>query len=85
MGSIQIANAAPQLGERYFKGIEGQYTFDLHFLLQEAGAEAGDHIVWARGAWSGNRSISADADLKPGCYEVLPKIVAAKNPAKPQV
>ena len=50
LGSIQIANAAPQLNERYFKGLEGQYAFDLHFLLQEAGAEASDHIVRARGA-----------------------------------
>jgi hypothetical protein len=56
----------------------------VHFLLQEAGAETGDHIVRARSAWFGNRSISAEVDLKPGCYEVLPKIVPAKNPAKPQ-
>jgi len=57
----------------------------VHFLLQEAGAEAGDHIVRACGAWFGNRFISAEVDLKPGCYGVLPKIAAAKNPAKLQV
>ena len=55
----------------------------MHFLLQEAGAETDDHIVRARSAWFGNRSISAEVDLKPGCYEVLPNIVPAKNPAKP--
>lgn len=74
-----------QLDDRYFKGLEGQYTFDLHFLLQGEGAEAGDHIVRARGAWFGNRSISAEVDLEPGRYEVLPKIAAIKNPTKPEV
>jgi hypothetical protein len=57
----------------------------VHFLLQEAGAQAGDHIVRARGAWFGNRSISAEVDFRPGCYEVLPKIAVAKNPTKSQV
>lgn len=75
----------PQLDDRYFRGLEGQYRFDLHFLLQEEGAEAGDHIVRARGAWFGNRSISAEVDLEPGRYEVLPKIAAVKIPAKSEV
>lgn len=88
---IEIKKAGPtvfvlsQLDDRYFKGLEGQYTFDLHFLLQEEGAEAGDHIVRARGAWFGNRSISAEVDLEPGRYEVLPKIAAMKNTTKPEV
>lgn len=74
-----------QLDDRYFKGLEGQYTFDLHFLLQQEGAEAGDHIVRVRGAWFGDRSISAEVDLEPGRYEVLPKIAAMKDPTKPEV
>jgi len=74
-----------QLDERYFKGLEGKYYFDLHFILQEAGAETGDHIVRVRGAWFGNRSISAEVDLEPGKYEVVPKIVAWKDDDRPDV
>ncbi|OCL07335.1 hypothetical protein AOQ84DRAFT_295289, partial [Glonium stellatum] len=74
-----------QLDDRYFRGLEGQYTFDLHFLLQEEGAPAGEHIVRARGAWFGNRSVSAEVDLPAGRYEVVPKIAALKSPAKPEV
>lgn len=88
---VEIKKAGPtvfvlsQLDDRYFRGLEGQYRFDLHFLLQEEGADAGDHIVRARGAWFGNRSISAEVDLEPGRYEVLPKIAAVKIPAKSEV
>lgn len=88
---VEIKKAGPtvfvlsQLDDRYFRGLEGQYRFDLHFLLQEEGAEAGDHIVRARGAWFGNRSISAEVDLEPGRYEVLPKVAAIKIPTKPEV
>ncbi|KAF2279234.1 cysteine proteinase [Westerdykella ornata] len=88
---VEIKKAGPavfvlaQLDDRYFKGLEGKYRFDLHFLLQEEGAEPGEHIVRARGAWFGNRSISADVDLEPGKYEVLPKIVAWKDDDVPDV
>lgn len=30
-------------------GLKEKYDFDLHFVLQEQGAEAGEHIVRARG------------------------------------
>ncbi|KAF2258690.1 cysteine proteinase [Lojkania enalia] len=82
---VEIKKAGPtvfvlcQLDDRYFHGLEGKYHFDLHFLLQEEGSPIGDHIVRARGAWFGNRSISAEVDLEPGKYEVVPKIVASKD------
>ncbi|KAH7128524.1 hypothetical protein B0J11DRAFT_431772 [Dendryphion nanum] len=88
---VDIKKAGPtvfvlsQLDDRYFKGLEGKYGFDLHFLLQEKGSKPGDHIVRARGAWFGNRSISAEVDLEPGQYEVVPKIVAYKNDGTPDV
>ncbi|KAF2747902.1 cysteine proteinase [Sporormia fimetaria CBS 119925] len=88
---VEIKKAGPtvfvlaQLDDRYFQGLEGKYSFDLHFLLQEEGAPAGEHIVRARGAWFGNRSISAEVDLEPGRYEVLPKIVATKDDSAPDV
>jgi hypothetical protein len=54
-------------------------------VLQEKGCAAGDHIVRARGAWFGNRSISAEVDLEAGIYEVLPKIEASRNADAPAV
>lgn len=59
--------------------------FDLHFILQEKDAEAGDHIVRACGARFGNRSISAEVELEPGIYEILSKIEAKRNPDIPDV
>ncbi|KAG9195132.1 hypothetical protein G6011_00252 [Alternaria panax] len=89
--SVEIKKSGPtvfvlcQLDERYFKGLEGKYDFDLHFILQEKGAELGHHIVRARGAWFGNRSISAEVDLEAGVYEVLPKIEASRDADAPDV
>lgn len=73
------------MDERYFRGLEGKYSFDLHFILQEKNAAVGDHLVRARGPWFGNRSISAEVDLEPGVYEVVPKIVATRDPEEPEV
>lgn len=39
----------------------------------------------ARGAWFGNRSISAGVDIEPRVYEVVPKIVAKRDPDAPDV
>ncbi|XP_014558153.1 hypothetical protein COCVIDRAFT_14665 [Bipolaris victoriae FI3] len=89
--SVEIKKAGPtvfvlcQLDERYFRGLEGKYSFDLHFILQEKNAAVGDHLVRARGPWFGNRSISAEVDLEPGVYEVVPKIVATRDPEEPEV
>ncbi|KAH5553497.1 hypothetical protein HBI25_169540 [Parastagonospora nodorum] len=62
---------------RYFKGLEGKYEFDLHFILQEKGCKAGD--------WFGNRSISAEVNLEAGIYKVLAKIEAPHNADAPEV
>ncbi|KAE8867705.1 hypothetical protein PTNB29_01616 [Pyrenophora teres f. teres] len=89
--SVEIKKTGPtvfvlcQLDDRYFKGIQGKYHFDLHFILQGKGAGPGDHIVRARGAWFGNRTISAEANLEPGIYEVVPKIEASRDAYAPEV
>jgi hypothetical protein len=76
----------PQLDTRYFKGLEGQYTFNLNFLLQEEDAPAGEHIARARGSASdGDRSVSVEVELEAGRYEVLPKIVPFEIRGKPAV
>jgi len=64
-----------QLDVRYFVGLEGQYDFALHFLLQEVGSN--EHICRVRPVhdWE-NRSVSCEIELEPGKYEVLPKLTA---------
>jgi hypothetical protein len=75
-----------QLDERYFLGFEGQYEFQLHFLLQGVDSEAGDHICRVRPVhdWE-NRSVSCEVHLEPGKYEVVPKITATRYPGKKMV
>ncbi|KAK7712000.1 hypothetical protein SLS64_005271 [Diaporthe eres] len=68
--------ALSQLDERYYKGLEGQYTFDLHFLLRESGSD--DHIALA-GTELRSRSVSAEVELEPGKYELIPKLVAYRD------
>lgn len=72
-----------QLDDRYFLGFEGQYEFQLHFLLQDENGTTGDHICRVRPVhdWE-NRSVSCEVDLEPGRYEVVPKITATRNPDK---
>lgn len=76
-----------KLDSRYFKGLEGQYSFQLQFLLQEENAKPGEYIVRARASqsWWPTRSISAEVILEPGKYEVLPKIFATRDLDKPIV
>jgi len=75
-----------QLDERYFLGFEGQYTFALHFLLQEENSKPGEHICRVRPVheWE-NRSVSCEVHLEPGKYEVVPKITATRQADKKMV
>ncbi|KAK0634587.1 hypothetical protein B0T17DRAFT_502226 [Bombardia bombarda] len=74
-----------QLDSRYFKGLEGQYIFALHFMLQEVGGN-GDHICRVRPADDRQeRSVSCEIDLEPGRYEVLPKVTARRFLSKSTV
>ncbi|KAK4189912.1 cysteine proteinase [Podospora australis] len=66
-----------QLDTRYFQGLEGQYTFSLHFILQAEGSD--EHICRVRPVTDSDwRSVSCEAELEPGRYEVLPKITARR-------
>ncbi|EJT71944.1 calpain-9 [Gaeumannomyces tritici R3-111a-1] len=69
-----------QLDERYFVGLEGQYTFSLHFVLEEENGKTGEHICRVRPAhdWE-NRSVSCEVELEAGRYEVIPKITATRD------
>lgn len=81
---LQIANSYHQLDDRYFTGLEGQYTYELHFLLKEQSAPSSDYICRVRPVheWE-NRSVSAEVYLEPGKYEILPKITATRDTETP--
>ena len=65
-----------QLDDRYFKGFQGQYTFQLHFRLDKDGEE--EYIVRSHGNYSMSRSVSTDLELEPGTYSVLMRITARR-------
>ncbi|MCJ1418636.1 hypothetical protein MMC32_004984, partial [Xylographa parallela] len=73
-----------QLDDRYFRGLQGQYDFSLHFRLDKYGED--DYIVRSHGNYLMNRSVSTDLELEPGMYSVLMKITARRfsNSAKPE-
>ena len=80
--SITLTQRSPivivlsQLDDRYFRGLEGQYTFQLHFRLEKDGED--DYIVRSHGNYSMHRSVSTDLELDPGTYSVLMKITARR-------
>ena len=65
-----------QLDDRYYRGLEGQYWFELHFRLDKDGEQ--DYIVRSHGNYSMSRSVSTDLDLDPGTYSVLMRITARR-------
>ncbi|MCJ1281827.1 hypothetical protein MMC26_001150 [Xylographa opegraphella] len=73
-----------QLDDRYFRGLQGQYDFSLHFRLDKYGED--DYIVRSHGNYLMNRSVSTDLELEPGVYSVLMKITARRfsSLAKPE-
>ena len=82
--SITLTKRSPvvivlsQLDDRYFRGLVGQYTFELHFRLDKDGQQ--DYIVRSHGNYSMSRSVSTDLILDPGTYSLLMKITATRWP-----
>ena len=66
-----------QLDDRYFRGLEGQYQFDLSFRVHKAGHK--DYVVRSRTGYRIKRSVSVELTLDAGEYIVLVKIDAARN------
>ena len=66
-----------QLDDRYFRGLKGQYDFQLSFRLHEAGQE--DYIIRTQGSYYDQRSVSVELELEAGEYEVRLKISALRN------
>lgn len=67
-----------QLDGRYFRGLEGQYTFELSFRIHKAGEE--DYIIRSHSNYCMRRSVAAELDLdEAGEYLVLVKITAKRD------
>jgi hypothetical protein len=66
-----------KLDERYFRGLTGQYCFQLSFRVHQAGEE--DYIMRTLGGETWDRSTSCELALEPGTYEVRLKITAFRN------
>ncbi|CAO1597197.1 MAG: hypothetical protein LQ349_000117 [Xanthoria aureola] len=80
--SVTVTRPSPvvivlsQLDSRYFKGLEGEYTFQLHFRFEKEGDES--FMVRSHRNYSMSRSVSTDIDLEPGNYSVLMKITTKR-------
>ncbi|ERS97384.1 hypothetical protein HMPREF1624_06716 [Sporothrix schenckii ATCC 58251] len=78
-----------QLDERYFRGLEGQYSFSLSFRLHKVdndneaqtneADDAFDYIVRSQPGYRMSRSVSVEVDLDAGSYLVLVKIDARRD------
>lgn len=81
--SLSLAKAGPvvivlsQLDDRYFRGLEGQYRFELNFRLHQKGKE--DYLVRSVAPYCQNRSVNVELELDAGEYSVLMKVNATRN------
>lgn len=76
-----------QLDRRYFKGLEGQYRFRLHFRVHEVGRPgAEDYIVRSHGNYLMTRSVSVEIpDMPAGEYTVFLLVTAERSTCLPSV
>lgn len=76
-----------QLDTRYFKGLQGQYTFRIHFRIHERsrpGAE--DYIVRSHGNYLMERSVSIELpDMPAGEYSIFMSVAAERDNNLPSV
>ncbi|KAM3508699.1 hypothetical protein MY11210_006618 [Beauveria gryllotalpidicola] len=63
-----VAIVLSQLDDRYFRGLEGQYMFQLSFRVHKAGYEG--YIVRSEPALLFLRSANVELELDAGAYEV---------------
>ncbi|RXG45144.1 hypothetical protein VDGE_30045 [Verticillium dahliae] len=82
--ALTITRAGPvvivlsQLDDRYFRGLEGQYRFDLGFRLHRAG-DGEAYVVRSEPAYRMRRSVNVELDLEAGDYEVHVRVEATRN------
>ncbi|KAF2963819.1 hypothetical protein GQX73_g9765 [Xylaria multiplex] len=66
-----------QLDDRYYRGLEGQYRFELNFRLHKKDQE--DYVVRSIAPYRHTRSINVELELEAGEYIVLMKINATRD------
>lgn len=75
-----------QPNQRYFRGLQGRYSYALHFRLYKAGDEERGRYIVRSMHKSGDeveytRSLSAELDdVEPGNYTVIFKVTADREP-----
>lgn len=80
--SLSITKPGPvvivlaQLDDRYFRGLHGQYRFELAFRIHKAGHE--DYLVRSQAPYRMRRSVNVELDLEAGQYDVRVKIDAIR-------
>jgi hypothetical protein len=65
-----------QPDDRYFQGLVGRYTYDLHFRLYKDGEET--YLLRSMETAGSARSCSAELNLAPGTYTILVKVAATR-------
>jgi hypothetical protein len=73
----EVVIVLSQLDDRYYRGLEGQYNFALHFRVHREGES--DYLVRSPSSYNMRRSTSTEVTLDAGRYEVFIKIVATRN------
>ncbi|GAM89994.1 hypothetical protein ANO11243_080340 [Dothideomycetidae sp. 11243] len=80
--SLTLSESGPvvlilsQLDNRYWKGLEGQYRFTLHFRVDKDGEDG--YVVRSHGNYWMDRSVSTEVTLEAGTYSVLVKVEAVR-------
>ncbi|KAG9529038.1 cysteine proteinase, partial [Aureobasidium melanogenum] len=80
-GPIVIILAQPDVS--YFQGLQGRYTYCLHFRVYNTNDETkflarSMHV--SSGNYTNTRSVSVDLDLEAGTYNILIKIEPTRTP-----
>ncbi|KAG9567288.1 cysteine proteinase, partial [Aureobasidium melanogenum] len=80
-GPVVIVLAQPDV--TYFQGLQGRYTYYLHFRVYNVNDETkflarSMHV--ASGNYTNTRSVSVDLDLEAGTYNILIKIEPTRMP-----
>lgn len=76
-----------QLDDRYFEGLQGQYTFRLQFRLHEVDSPGeNDYIVRSHGNYLMDRSVVTELKTLPaGTYSVFIMVIADRDTRAPSV
>ncbi|KAK6210051.1 calpain family cysteine protease [Colletotrichum tabaci] len=76
-----------QLDTRYFKGLQGQYVFRIHFRIHERGRPgAEDYIVRSHGNYLMDRSVSIELpDMPAGEYSIFMSVTGERDTSLPSV